>query len=112
MARKTVKGVDSILSEIVRRIRSVCDPDRIILFGSRARGDDRSSSDIDVLIVAPSTLPRGRRTVPVYTTLAGIGVAKDVFWWTPQEIQEWRGVRSHFINRVLSDGRVLYEKPA
>jgi hypothetical protein len=41
-----------------------------------------------------------------------MGVAKDIVWWTPEEVAEWRGVRSHFINTVLREGRVLYEKSA
>ncbi|RLC91516.1 MAG: nucleotidyltransferase domain-containing protein, partial [Chloroflexi bacterium] len=35
----------------------------------------------------------------------------DIVWWTPEEVEEWRGVRSHFINTALREGKVLYEKP-
>jgi uncharacterized protein len=103
---------EHVLSEVVARIRETVHPDRLVLFGSRARGDAGPHSDFDLLIVAPSEVPRWRRTPPVYRLLAGLGVAKDLVWWTPAEVEEWRGVRSHFINRVLREGRVLYEKPA
>ena len=49
--------------------------------------------------------------MPVYRALAGIGVPKDILWWTPEEIAEWRGVESHFINTVLREGKVLHEIP-
>jgi predicted nucleotidyltransferase len=87
-------------------------PLRIVPFGSYVRGDARAESDFDLLIVAPSGEPRWQRVIPVYRQLAGLGVPKDIVWWTPEEIDEWRGVKSHFINTVLREGKVLYEKPA
>ncbi len=101
---------DPTIAKMAERIREAVHPDRIILFGSRARGEGGPESDVDLLVVAPSGEPRWRRTVPLYRLLAGMGVAKDIVWWTPEEIAEWRGVRAHFINRVLSEGQVLYEK--
>jgi len=103
---------DQLLREVVARIRRTVDPDRVVLFGSHARGEAGPESDLDILIVAPSQLPRWKRTVPLYRALAGLGVPKDVVWWTPDEIDEWRGVRSHFINTALREGRVLYERSA
>lgn len=103
---------EAAISEMAERIRRTIRPDRIILFGSRARGDSGPDSDFDLLIIAPSPLPRWRRTVAVYRLLAGVGVPKEIVWWTPEEVQEWRGVRSHFINTALREGKVLYEKSA
>lgn len=102
----------ALLTVMVDRIRRAIDPQRIILFGSLARGDARPGSDVDLLIVAPSSEPRWSRAAPVYRLLAGLGVGKDVVWWTQSEIDEWCGVRAHFVNRVLADGKVLYEKSA
>jgi len=103
---------DPIAMKMVERIREAVHAERIILFGSRARGEATPDSDFDILIVAPSNEPRWRRTVPIYQLLAGLGAPKDIVWWTPEEIDEWRGVKSHFINRVLSEGKVLYERSA
>ncbi len=100
------------LEQITRSIVENFHPQRLILFGSRARGDERRDSDVDLLIVAPSDQPRWQRVVPVYRALAGLGVPKDIVWWTPEEIAEWRGVKTHFINTVLREGIVLYENPA
>jgi len=98
-----------VVQEMVKRIAERCHPKTIILFGSHARGEARIDSDIDLLIIAPSDEPRWQRTIPVYRLLAGLGVPKDIVWWTPEEVNEWREVKSHFINTALREGRVLYE---
>lgn len=103
--------VDTI-EKMTQRIVECFHPQSIILFGSSARGDEKEGSDIDLLIVAPSEEPRWQRTIPVYRELAGSGVSKDIIWWTPEEIAEWHGVRGHFINTAIREGKVLYEKPA
>ena len=107
---KTSKVPTWTLEEMVTRIVEHFHPQRLILFGSRARGEAQEDSDFDLLIIAPSSEPRWRRTVPVYRLLAGLGVSKDIVWWTPEEIAEWRDVKSHLIHRVLREGKVLYEK--
>ena len=101
-----------MLNEIVRRVVEVADPDRIILFGSRARGDARPDSDYDVLVVADSELPQYARTVPIYAALGSVWDPVDVIWWTPAEIDEWRNVRSFITTRAMREGRVLYERAA
>ncbi len=103
---------ESAIQTAVRRIVERFDPDRVLLFGSRARGDAREDSDYDLLIVGPSDEPRGSRTAEVYPALLGLCVPIDVLWWTAEEIDEWSEVRSHFINRALRDAKVLYEKDA
>jgi uncharacterized protein len=50
--------------EMVRRIAEDFKPQRIILFGSHARGEATEDSDYDLLIIAPSSEPRRRRSVP------------------------------------------------
>ncbi len=103
---------EELVSEIVHRIRDAVKPDRIVLFGSRARDEAGPESDFDILIIAPSRLPRWRRTPRLYGLLAGLGVPKDILWWTPEEVEEWRSVRSHFITTALREGKVVYEKPS
>jgi Nucleotidyltransferase domain len=52
---------EALLAEVVRRIVSVGDPFRIVLFGSRAKGETRPDSDLDLLIIEESDLPRYKR---------------------------------------------------
>ena len=102
----------AVLDEMVRRIVGEFQPQRIILFGSRARGDAEEDSDYDLLIIGPSDEPRWRRAVPAYGVLVGMRVAKDVLWWTEEEVAEWQAVRSHFINSAVREGKVIYEAAA
>jgi predicted nucleotidyltransferase len=107
-----VSRVDSnTFSEIVRRIRAVADPQKIVLFGSRARGDHRPDSDIDLLVIEDSQLPRHRRAIPLYAALAdlSLNVDTEVIVYTPAEVEEWRNAGAAFVTTALREGTVLYE---
>ncbi len=106
-----VKVDEAVLAEIRRRLVEAVDPDRIILFGSRARGDHRPDSDVDLLLIKDSDLPPHRRVIPAYQAMAGLLVPTEILWRTPQEIEEWSQVSTHFTTRALREGRVLYERP-
>ena len=107
-AAATVTLDDQLLQEVIRRIRAAGNPQRIVLFGSRAREDTHQDSDLDLLIVEESTLPRHRRPIPYLRALLGLFPAKDVMVYTPAEIAEWAGVPNAFVTTALRDGRVLY----
>ena len=98
------------LEEIVRRIVEVADPDKIVLFGSYAYGKPREESDIDILVVMNSELPRYKRSVPIYKALADLLIPIDIVVYTPQEIEEWSDVPQAFITSILRKGKVIYEK--
>ncbi|MBE7472229.1 MAG: nucleotidyltransferase domain-containing protein [Anaerolineales bacterium] len=101
---------DDRLGEIVRRILKVGNPQKIVLFGSRARREAQPDSDYDILIIEPSNLPRYKRAVVYRRALIGLGMAKDIIVWTPEEVAEWRNVPNAFITTVLKEGVVLYER--
>ena len=99
-----------LLDEVVQRILDVGSPRRIVLFGSRARGDARRNSDLDLLIIEDSELPRYRRPPRYLRALVGGFPAKDVVVWTPAEVNAWREVPNAFITSALREGRTLYER--
>lgn len=103
----------ALIEEIKRRVVKAAQPERIILFGSRARGDHRPDSDIDLLVIQKSNLPRHRRAVPIYEALNGLPVEVDVevIVYTPAEVEEWSEVRQAFVTTALREGKVLYESP-
>ena len=101
---------DAKLQEIVRRLVEAVEPDRIILFGSRARGDAGPDSDLDLLIIKDSDAPRHRRTIPAYIALTGLGIPTDIIWRTPIEIADWSRVPNHVVTRAMREGKVLYER--
>lgn len=75
--RSNVK-TDPVLDEIVQRLRQFGGISRIILFGSRARGDHDEHSDYDLLIVVPDEVYRRRMAVEIRKHLSDIRAAKDI----------------------------------
>jgi predicted nucleotidyltransferase len=100
---------EQLLRELVRRVLSVGSPRKIVLFGLHAAGRARPDSDLDVLIVEESSLPRYKRSARYRRALCGLFPAKDIVVWTPAEIEEWRVVQYAFITTILATGKVLYE---
>ena len=99
-----------LLDGIVTRIRQAGNPIRIVLFGSHARGQAGPSSDLDLLIVEDSDLPRHRRAPRYLRALVGVFPAKDVIVWTPAEIAAWANLPNAFISTALREGVTLYER--
>jgi predicted nucleotidyltransferase len=99
----------SQIEVIVRRIVDIIHPEKVVLFGSRARGDAHPGSDIDLLVIAESEESRHRRSIPLYGVLSDIFVPMDIVVYSPQEIQEWSGVRQAFVTAALREGKILYE---
>jgi len=104
------KVTDALLQEVVRRIIAAGSPEKIVLFGSHARGNARPDSDLDLLIIEQSDLPRHRRAARYRLALLGVFPAKDIVVWTPAEVEGWRDVQNAFITTILAQGRVLYER--
>lgn len=101
---------EALLEQIIRRILTVGSPQKIVLFGSRARGDNQSDSDIDLLIIEESDLPRFKRSGRYRRALIGVFPAKDIVVWTPDEVKEWQEVSNAFITTILDEGKVIYEE--
>jgi uncharacterized protein len=99
---------DQLLDEVVRRVLQVGSPHKIVLFGSRARGDARPDSDLDLLILEDSELPRYERSPRYYHVLTGLFPAKDIVVYTPEEVNKWSDVPNAFVTAALREGRVLY----
>lgn len=101
---------DRLLQEMVARIRDAAHPERIILFGSRARDESRPNSDYDMLVIKESDEPRHRRAARLYTILADLPVEVEVLVYTPDEVAEWSRVPQAFITTAMREGIVLYER--
>jgi predicted nucleotidyltransferase len=104
---------DPKLAEIVRRLAVACKPERIYLFGSKARGEAGPDSDYDLLVIVPdSDLPPQRRDQQAYRALRRIGAAKDVMVWTRAEFESRAHVVTSLPATILREGKLVYEAGA
>lgn len=78
-----------VLDEIIRRVVEVAQPEKIILFGSAARGEMGPHSDVDLLVIK-SGAHRLDLTGRIYMNLRGVGVAVDVIVVTPEDVERYR----------------------
>lgn len=100
------------LDEIIRRVVEVAQPDRIVLFGSAARGEMGPDSDLDLLIVKETVADRRELTDEIRRCLASIGIPKDVIVVTPEELERYRDTVGPIIRPALRDGKEIYRSPA
>ncbi|MBN2092138.1 nucleotidyltransferase domain-containing protein [candidate division KSB1 bacterium] len=98
------------LKPIIQKIVNAGNPIKILLFGSRARGDAHSESDYDFLIIEESVEKRYKRAAKYRRALKEMPFAKDIVVWTPAEIDAWQSVPNAFITTALKEGIVLYER--
>jgi predicted nucleotidyltransferase len=101
---------DDLVQDIVRRIVTTAHPEKVILFGSRARGDSRPDSDLDVLVIQESDAPGCQRDAALYLALAGLNAPVDVITYTPEEVREWSAVPQAFVTTAVREGKVVYER--
>ncbi len=102
---------DKAVDRMVKRIVSLFKPQRVILFGSYARGNASSDSDVDLLVVMDVEGSKRAKQLEIRKALHDIRVPKDVIITTPKDF-EWRKDVAGTIERPAHiEGRVLYAKP-
>ena len=104
------KGVldPQILDEIIRRIVEVASPEKIILFGSAARGEMNRHSDVDLLIIKECASPLDLMG-EIYMNLDGARAAVDAVVVTPEDVERYKSSHAVIIKPALQEGRVVYE---
>jgi len=99
---------DEKLQEIIRRIVRVAHPEKIILFGSAARGEMGPDSDVDLLVIKGGEYHQGHLTGEIYMNLHGVGQAVDVILITPEQVKRYRDTHCFVIAPALRQGREVY----
>ena len=97
-----------VVEQLVRRIIELVHPLRIILFGSAARGEMESDSDIDVLVVMPEGVHRRRTAQLLYRQIRGLGVPFDILVATPDDLERHKDNIGLIYQRILREGREVY----
>jgi predicted nucleotidyltransferase len=98
----------SLLDKIVRRVVEVAQPDRIILFGSAARGELGPDSDVDLLVIKSGVEHRRRLAQEIYRALIGVGAPVDVVVAAPEDIERFGHRVGSILRPALREGREVY----
>jgi predicted nucleotidyltransferase len=106
----SLADVQPTINEMVRRIVRRFDPERIILFGSLARGDATTDSDADLLVVMRFDRPRRAVMHDLRMELVGVGMPKDIVPVTPDEADGERDVPGSLVRAAHLEGTVLYDR--
>jgi len=105
----TVTLTDPLLAEIVHRLVAAYQPERIYLFGSKARGDAGPDSDYDLLVVAPDDAPPERRDSKLaYEVLWGVAASVDAVVCRSSWFHARTHLRASLPGTVLREGRLLH----
>jgi predicted nucleotidyltransferase len=109
--QRDVAADDPTLVEITRRLVETYRPERIYLFGSRARGTAGTESDYDLLVVVPDDGPPSlRRSARAYEILWGLPTSGDILVWTHTAFAERLHLRASLPSTVRREGRLLYSR--
>lgn len=106
---------EELLDRMVRLIVKEVDPEKVILFGSRGRGDATPESDVDMVVIEArpfdGTRSRLREEARLYRVLASVRVRKDILVYSGEDVDYWKDSLNYVLARALREGRVLYERP-
>jgi uncharacterized protein len=98
-----------VVDEVTARMVAAFNPSAIYLFGSRAWGEPRQDSDVDLLVVvASSDDPPWTRASKGFARLRGVGVGCDLLVRTQAEVQAEGRFASSLISKILRDGKRVY----
>lgn len=96
------------IKQVAERIGTAANAEQVILFGSHARGEAKQDSDVDLLIISESKLPRFKRSRELYKLIRPYPFGMDLIVYTPQEIEKGTKSPHSFVSTVLREGKTLY----
>jgi predicted nucleotidyltransferase len=102
----TPTEIDTLVRRIVARIQ----PQKVILFGSYAKGTATIKSDLDIFVIKETDLPMANRADDLKPMLSNALIPVEVHIYTPEEVEEYGKEQFTFINSILKSGKTLFEK--
>ena len=100
------RWLPEITDRVVQRFR----PERVILFGSQARGEATFDSDVDILVVVPDGSDVKRTTTAIYEELDDLPISKDVVVVTPADVTTFGRLVGTILKPALEEGISIYER--
>lgn len=99
-----------LISEIKKRLLSKFDIEKIILFGSQAKGSANIKSDIDLLLIGKVDYDRFEMMTDAFRALGRMNYVFDVVILTSDEVNRHKNISGTIASYALKEGRILYEK--
>jgi len=103
---------DKQINEISIKIIENINPERIIIFGSYAKGNYHDDSDLDLIIVKQSDLPKNKRGIEIRRLFYGLLIPMDLKIYTPEEFENELKNKYSFLNTAIKDSKTIYERKA
>lgn len=103
--------VEEQIQSMTQRIVRECDPLEVLLFGSWARGDAASDSDVDLLVILPDGTRRRPAAIALRRALDSGPLACDVLVVTPEDVRRRGRIAGSVLRAALREGKVLYARP-
>jgi predicted nucleotidyltransferase len=100
---------DTDVAWIVSQVADLCRPTHVYMFGSYVTGGAHARSDLDLLVVQHSRLPRHRRGAGVKGRLRSIAVDLDLVFVTPEELREELKQRTSLLSAIMPSARLVYQ---
>ena len=111
MDKNEILKQHNIINHMIDIITKSFSPEKILLFGSRARGEEIIDSDVDLLVIMNIDKKDKRKIKQqMYCKLSGIGLSKDIVVVTPVEVEKYKNIIGTVIYPAIQEGKVLYEK--
>ena len=105
---------EQVIEEMVQAIVKEVGPRRVYLFGSRAGGNSRTDSDIDLLIVEDQEFGPGHtrwsELKRIRKALKSFRIPKDILVYSQDEFETWEASVNHIVAHAVREGRLLYER--
>jgi len=98
------------IQNVVNKIANNFNPDKILIFGSFATGNTHPNSDLDLIIIKNSDLPRHKRSIEIQKSLIGSMIPMDILVYTNQEFEEEKLQKNTFINLLNNSYKIVYER--
>ena len=109
--KKQGKPDPLILADLVKRVVEAADPEKIVLFGSAARGEMGPNSDYDLLVIKGGKFNYWRVLTRIYRQLPGTAPV-DVVLVTSEDAERYRDTHCLVICPALREGKVIYDSQA
>jgi predicted nucleotidyltransferase len=100
---------ETMIREATDRLKSAAPGATIIMFGSRARGDERETSDLDLMVVEPEVKARREEMVRLSRVLRPLRIPVDIVVIGRADFEKWSKAPGTVFHLAATEGKVLHD---